>query len=108
MKILRVNFSGIGLSCYVYTDYELFKKNHVNRGDAKKDGTTGQSSGNGIWLDAEHEDINETIVHEISHYLDFVLTECLYITDMEQASELRARMAGYLYSKILKRLEREI
>ena len=102
MKRLAIKFNGIGLGCYFYTDYENFKKHHVYNREAKKDNTLGQSAGNGIWVDIYGKDVYTTIVHEISHYMDVVLGECLKITDMEQASELRGRMTGYLFGEISK------
>ena len=102
----KIRFNGIDVGVYFYTDYDKFKTSHCPKDYIRESTTVGLQSGNGIWVDMEKETWKKTLVHEISHVLDTILVEYFEITDIMQASELRARMSGYIYKEAVKYIDK--
>ena len=103
MKCHRIRMKPLGLSCYLYFDYKIFDKIHSDGSELEKD-TTGASAGNGIWIDIkrDREEIIKTVIHEISHYLDFIFKDIFIVTEYTEITEIRARLHEYLYGEVMK------
>jgi len=96
-KYYRIYDKCINESLYVYTDYDEFAK--VYCPDMKKgEDNIGYNSGNGIWIDITDKDWRGFVVHELSHYLDWMFEDEFY---GKNCGEIRARLHQYYYDKII-------
>ena len=83
---------------YVYFEYDKFSKDYcpdTQRGNDK----VGYQSGNGIWIDLSYKNYEGIVVHEISHYLDWLFDSEFY---KEYCGEIKARLHEYLYCEVMK------
>ena len=105
----KIKLPCLGATCFVYFDYEEFKKNHIEKSEWEKYGDEeGLSAGNGIYVDLNGEQPLLTGLHELSHFIDWLFVEQFPQLTMETGTEIRARVTVYLYEKLIKIIEKNI
>lgn len=103
---MKINLPCVGLSCFVYFDFDKFSKAYeLTEGEiADLFDSQGCQTGNGIYINLEAEAPIKTSVHEISHYLDWAFEDVFNSKGNREVTEIRARMHEYLFEKITDRI----